>query len=115
MNTETYHKIRLSIKAEIKKLTQAHTSNKKAMKFNSRFCNKESGKHDPSAEPIHYISYNENFSKYGWCGEEEVLTTLHVFYNRFRNKKPHTSNDERYLRTSTYSKIEDLFCEKVEA
>ena len=113
MTTETYLEIRSAVKAEIKILTEIHTANKTALKFNARYCDSNSAKFDSSVQEIPHKPMPSVYSQF-WVTPEMILTCLHVFYNRLRNRRPHTSKDDEYASFYVYGQIEEMFLESAE-
>jgi hypothetical protein len=95
--------IRSEIKKAIKHITEVHRFNKQACKDRFRY-GRGSAKHDPSFS-VELKKVDKKYSFSYQYGDEDQITALIVYYNKFRGKGPHTHDDSRY----NTSKIENFF------
>ena len=112
MTKEQFTYIRSQIKEAIVNFTASHKHDKNAYKHNIRYCRPSAKRYDPKATEKKYIHDSKKFPFMygtGWMDDRTRVTVLHVFYNRFRSRPPHTSHDEDYTETSVYRKIEKHF------
>jgi len=91
-----------SLKERIKSLGAAQRHNKNAhgerqRNFAAAF--KEGGIVAAYATRGNYVDEDGQPSNRGWNKEssEQLLTVLHIVYNRLRNRPPHTKDDEAYI------------------
>jgi hypothetical protein len=112
MTKEQFTHIRTQLKKSIVDFTTSHKHDKNAYKHNIRYCRPSAKRYDPEAKETDYIHDSKKFPYMygaGWMTERTRLTILHVFYNRFRSRPPHTACEDKYVETSLYRQIEQHF------
>lgn len=114
MTKEKYIEIREAIKSEIKRLTEIQKHNKKSVNHNLRYCLRSSGKYDPSKSIISQKRKDSSPSslQFSLADFSVEITRLHIFYNKFRNKKPHTDRDDALLSTRMFDHYMGEFLRK---
>lgn len=119
MNKENYLKIRDHIKLVIKDISKCQKENKNTIKNRYRHLNNteingsyyerliEAEKIYPLSKGKYYESYNRG-----------LATAMHVVYNRFRNRPPHTGSEQSdseamhdggYLAEKLFEKIKEQY------